>query len=554
MHEAKIEYPDSGIDWSKTESTFFKVWKGTPNKPSKFKYLVIRKNPPIGKCTECVDSFTALLASKTKEELQAVRQRRAIHFGHVREERAIYSSHMKLAREHPRDYASLAVDGMDQAKTAVPFANGKRDRTNSCATTQARVIAVVIHNVGTCCYVAPADIPHTVDTTITVLMDAFQFLPKTADGRLAPKLFIQMDNTNADNKTHVFFAWAASLVETKLFKQIEASFLPVGHTHADVDQKFSNISKYLWANPVHTFAELAKACKKALPNDCIHACVLKRNWIVNFKRFYDDQHAFNKDTFCGSRDVHGFLFDIQLLDEEGGVCLQTKEWTRMEHWIPSQTPLRLQLPETLYFVPAVSLFKITELDKIIQGLESFLKFPLDGQVGDESSGDEPYDSDTSDAGDWTDGEGGRRPFIRQPTERTLRSWKKMRAHQLALQGEDCELCIKFASVQRDIIISSRQESEARNLARRQKQSAAEKLAAHVTSTDCTRDLELKEDVVGSETWDFYITLLRYRREEPVRTVNTLPYLRTIIYCVVFKLVSITCSVFKYTTKFPESFR
>jgi len=443
-----------------------------------------------------------LLAAQSKDEILMIRRRRSEHFQEIRQDRNVYADHVKKATLHWMDYASLAIDGMDQAKTAVPFANGKRDRDQQVQTTQARVICVEVHGVGSCFYVASADIPHTVDTTITCLMDSFRFLKKT-NGRVAPYLFIQMDNTNADNKVHVFFAWAATLVQSDVFKQIEISFLAAGHTHADVDQKFSCISKYLGRNPVHTFAELAQACRRALPNVCINTEVLSRNWIVNFKRFYENGNRFNKSIFHGSRDIHGFLFDITCVDEEGQVRLQTKEWMRMECWIPSQEKIELKLPNKLYVVPAVSLFAIQELDNIISSLANFL------HIKEYELPHEDFESDTSDAEDWVEGPGRRRGWRRQPTEDTLRKWRKLRAHELKEQESDCQICLERASAQRDVVISKKLSGEENKANRAKKKTAFQKLQDHLLRGDgnCTRNLALEENIVGEESWIFYQKML-----------------------------------------------
>ena len=53
-------------------------------------------------------------------------------------------------------------------------------------------------------------------------------------GELPPKLYLQLDNCSKNN---VMLNWCASLVERGLFPGgLEIGFLPVGHTHTEVDQ------------------------------------------------------------------------------------------------------------------------------------------------------------------------------------------------------------------------------------------------------------------------------------------------------------------------------
>lgn len=507
--EAKITHPD--YDWDSSRTLFNKIWIGTKNVTSKFKELVIYKNPPVSKCKVCEDSYEQLMTVKTKEELQEVRRIRSTHFQEVREERKIYHAHKKSALASPQEFASLNVDGMDQAKTAVPYANGKRDRDSTQSTTQARVIAVVIHGVGTACYIAPADIPHTADTTMTVLMDAFHQLEEKI-GVLPPHLYLQMDNTNADNKTHTLLAWASALVQAQVFWDVELSFLPVGHTHADVDQKFSNIANYLGANPCHTFHELAVACQKALPNDCIYSVVLKRHWIINFKRFWDptpQQKNYNKRIFAGSRDTHGFRFDRRFVDHDGIVRLFTKEWLRYVDWIPSLENLSLKLPATLYVVPPMPL-PFRELNDVIKSLKAALNVGISSTAYNKNFDNISDDSDAST--DVSDHElesfpevlPGRWAARRKPTLQTLDYWLKIRRRQRQCHQNACSICMNLTSQRFETTVKRSLPDELRKLNKSKQSKLIKELEEHLPS--CPQDLTINEDICGG-SWKYYAKLM-----------------------------------------------
>ena len=53
------------------------------------------------------------------------------------------------------------------------------------------------------------------------------------------------------------------LVMTEIFETAEVGFLLVGHTHNDVDQIFSRISKRLFATSIYSFEELARKIKES---------------------------------------------------------------------------------------------------------------------------------------------------------------------------------------------------------------------------------------------------------------------------------------------------
>ena len=51
-------------------------------------------------------------------------------------------------------------------------------------------------------------------------------------------MFVQLDNTSSENKNRGTFGYFGALVATGTFKKVVLSFLPVGHTHEDIDAIF----------------------------------------------------------------------------------------------------------------------------------------------------------------------------------------------------------------------------------------------------------------------------------------------------------------------------
>ena len=70
-------------------------------------------------------------------------------------------------------------------------------------------------------------------------------------------LYLQLDNTTKQNKGRWLMAFLALLVEAGTFRKIIVSFLPVGHTHEDIDQFFSRIGMLLRRKDAHSRQELA---------------------------------------------------------------------------------------------------------------------------------------------------------------------------------------------------------------------------------------------------------------------------------------------------------
>jgi hypothetical protein len=75
-------------------------------------------------------------------------------------------------------------------------------------------------------------------------------------GFLPPTLRIQADNCTRENKNIYMFALCTVLVGLGFFREVELSFLIVGHTHEDIDQRFSCISNTLKRSDVDSLKEM----------------------------------------------------------------------------------------------------------------------------------------------------------------------------------------------------------------------------------------------------------------------------------------------------------
>ena len=78
-------------------------------------------------------------------------------------------------------------------------------------------------------------------------------------------LHVQLDNTSKDNKNHTVFGFLAWLVEEGHFAKAIVSFLPVGHTHEDIDALFGVVVRYLRKFPItFTHTDLMKQIDESL--------------------------------------------------------------------------------------------------------------------------------------------------------------------------------------------------------------------------------------------------------------------------------------------------
>ena len=52
-----------------------------------------------------------------------------------------------------------------------------------------------------------------------------------------------MDNCWRENKNKIVFGWIYMLIKMEWFEEVEMYFLPVGHTHSELDRAFVEIAK-----------------------------------------------------------------------------------------------------------------------------------------------------------------------------------------------------------------------------------------------------------------------------------------------------------------------
>ena len=99
-------------------------------------------------------------------------------------------------------------------------------------------MGVIAHGVGSYAFSYLENCKHGTNLVIQAIYRVLSLL--IASGKpVPPKIFIQLDNTSKQNKSQFLLAFCAYLILMGVTAVIVLSFLPVGHTHEDIDQLFS---------------------------------------------------------------------------------------------------------------------------------------------------------------------------------------------------------------------------------------------------------------------------------------------------------------------------
>ena len=127
-------------------------------------------------------------------------------------------------------------------------------------------------------------------------------------------------------------AFLSLLVEAGTFRKIIVSFLPVGHTHEDIDQFFSRIAMALRRNDAHSRLELERIIRETRCSSSEWGSVnLVRHWenVANIKGWLE-QHGVVK-----MKAITGFQqFRFMKAQTTAEVLLQAREWPGMneDYW------------------------------------------------------------------------------------------------------------------------------------------------------------------------------------------------------------------------------
>ena len=217
------------------------------------------------------------------------------HYRFVKRERAEALRKAMEAVMRSWDALSIAIDGTSQLPRGLPqFGRNLHGEEKSINRLHHHMTLVVVHGLGTRCYVNRDNVASDPNSTVEVLQRTLQWV-EDQRGRLPGKLYIQVDNCWRENKNSTFLNFCASLVERGLFEYgIEVAFLPVGHTHNEVDQVASRISVAVRRRDVKTPSALYAILREGFPE--MDVIVLQN--VADTKKFLNPS---GKPEWTGSR-------------------------------------------------------------------------------------------------------------------------------------------------------------------------------------------------------------------------------------------------------------
>jgi hypothetical protein len=250
------------------------------------------------------------------------------HLAFVQRERRAYKICKNLAKQHPDKYLSVVIDGADQAKYKLPYAREKSKETGTHKI-KSHVFGLMAHGRGVHMTTTTDSCKLGHNSTIDLLHRFLMFEKKR--GATIPKtLFLQLDNTTKQNKGKYLYSYLALLVELHVFDNVYINFLPVGHTHVDVDQVFSRLSTVLHGRDAWDYDAIHEAARQIdvsnIDGKTLGGVIQTHHLetIANFSDWTDkgktDQEAFKGITKWNAFKIH------RKAGTKGRAVVQAKPW------------------------------------------------------------------------------------------------------------------------------------------------------------------------------------------------------------------------------------
>lgn len=292
-----------------TMAYFYATWKDSVS------HIKVRTVTRFAKCGIC-EAFKDEMkrAARSTTSMTQLQRDRKAHYDFIATERQAYKMNQDNAALNASQYMSIAIDGADQSAFGLPhFVTVTKDTRGHSI--KVKLVGIVQH--GRQKHISLYTMSENHETGANHVIECLhRFLNNRNDQfGLSKNLYIQMDNCSRENKNRYTLGYLESLVAWGVFDEICASFLPVGHTHIDIDQVFSRTATRLHANDAVTLSELHSELSQSYTPTPIVNHVAK---VANFSGLLEKTKTVWNGRDARIGDLHYFRFR-KYTAEKGGV-------------------------------------------------------------------------------------------------------------------------------------------------------------------------------------------------------------------------------------------
>lgn len=346
---------------------FYSTWK------KHCRDIKVRRIQRFTKCTECEYIRDALGRLGTDIIRTApLLHRRRLHIEMVAKERREYQKKCEYAALYPSRVTSLIVDGADQSGYGLPHfsVNTKATAGHSL---KVKLVGVLEHGARKRLSLYTMTAEH--ETGANHIIEAVHrtLSIKAESQPLQGVLYLQVDNCTRENKNTFLFCYMECLVAWGVFQEVFVSFLPVGHTHTDIDQAFSCTSRRLHSNDAATMEDLHEELRKSFTPQPF---VVRMLHIINFSGLCCQSNAIGKVKPFSKYRYFRFYRDYEA--EQNSVFFRTAcdvkifcddEWEPLPTFAQGLKGFTIH-PPSLHLTPSTTIRSPPEREKVLQRLRS----------------------------------------------------------------------------------------------------------------------------------------------------------------------------------------
>lgn len=346
-------------------SSFRRMWR------IKYPHVQVPPFSRFSKCYHCWEYKCAMEGTTNADARIRIKELFMLHMRNQMEERRHYWIFKRSCYISPELYMCIIVDGMDQNTTMVPRMR-QTVKNIEHRFVKTHLCGALVHGIGLYCDVwfgahHKHDSNQVVSTLLYVIGDVLR-----RKGFLPPTLRIQADNCTRENKNIYMFALCATLVGLGFFQEVELSFLIVGHTHEDIDQRFSCISNTLKRTDVDSLKEMLSLIERGTsPTEAfVSARLLENVW--DWKQFITPHLLTGSNSLVGITFPHHMRFYMDNQEGTREVRVQHKHYCK-DPWGPEAGTKTLRsLPNREERPPFANVFAADERE--LKALDDFIAY------------------------------------------------------------------------------------------------------------------------------------------------------------------------------------
>lgn len=267
-------------------------------------------------CDDCkrfaqIDSNPNLSAAEKKENRLNCKR----HLRTVQVCRMGYYERQAKAMLHPNNYMSIIIDGCDSNTTILPNIKSRSKKEEGCSEymLKCKLMGVRVHAMRNrdYLYLAPPFVAkkicwnYTLDCLMRTLCEEEKY---RLENNLSwpTTLYLQLDNSTKDNKNCSVKAFLSYLILIGVFDEIHINYLPVGHTHEDIDQLFSVITYALKRHDAYTFPQWQMVVSEAFNDDLMKPHKIEWIWCLHDYENWIAPHRADKKIHEFKSEVYHF--------------------------------------------------------------------------------------------------------------------------------------------------------------------------------------------------------------------------------------------------------